>query len=359
MKFFPWRTIISRFLSGKFLRAFGLVLFIVSAVILSISFVEELGRADTGGSAFIQAAAKLLEWMPLFLPLVIFMSVLLMTYQLLRSSEMVIITGAGLSPLRITRPLALTAALVGLFASMAINPVSISLNRTISGANSSHMNMVDGKIWLSEDGKDSRMIMSAKGIQIKNDAAAFIDATIINQKKGSSAATRIEAPLISLRDGEFQAVEAAAVYGEDGIPKIARNWKMPSLITAQNVKERYLKPAEIPFWKLPSFIASQGLMGINSRPHLVQFFSLLFMPLTLASMVALGMAFSQTKSRRFFSFGKKFTLGILASFILYFVINLFSNLGAAGFLPPFAAVLLPPMIIAFFSLTYIISFNKK
>ncbi|MDR0319471.1 MAG: LptF/LptG family permease [Rickettsiales bacterium] len=354
-----WRTIISRLLSGKFMKSLGLVLLIVSAVILSISFVEELGRAETAGGAFAAAISKLLEWTPLFLPLVVFLAVLLMTYQLIRSSEMVIIQSAGLSPLRIMRPVALSAAVVGIFATTVLNPLSISFSRHISGASSAYTNTVDGKIWLTENTGESRTIVRASRLDIWQDTAGFTDATVIVQKKGSTEVSRAQIPTLLLSDGEFSSGgDLVAVYGMDGMPR-AEKFRIPSNITLQNLRERYMKPAEISFWDLPEFVQSLSKMGMNNRPHLVQLLSLLFMPLTLMAMVALGMAFSQTRARRFHSFGLKISMGILVSFILYFTINLFGSMGSAGMLPPWVAVAMPPLAIAFFSLTYILSFNKN
>ncbi|MDR0449323.1 MAG: LptF/LptG family permease [Rickettsiales bacterium] len=356
---FPFGTIISRFLSAKFIKSLGLVLFIVCAVILSISFVEELGGSDTAWRAFANALAKLLEWMPLFLPLTIFMAVLLMTYQLIRSSEMIIIQSAGLSPLRIMRPVALSAMMVGVLATTILNPLSINFSRHLAGAGSHATHTIDGKIWLSENLADSRVLLRAARVEINRDSAAFPDSTLWIQVNGSRDLVRIESPEILLEDGEFSGGKNAVIYGMDGVPTAAREWRIKSNITLQNLRERYMKPAEISFWDLPEFIRSLDRMGMNNRPHIVQLWSLLFMPLSLAAMVALGMAFSQTRERRFHSFGLKISMGVLVSFILYFTINLFGSLGSAGMLPAWVAVAMPPLAIAFFSLTYIVSFNKN
>ena len=65
----------------------------------------------------------------------------------------------------------------------------------------------------------------------------------------------------------------------------------------------------------------------------------------MIAMTSLGIAFSQTRQRRNFSFGAKFGLGILTCFILYFLTNIFTTLGANGTLPPLLAIIAPPIII--------------
>ncbi|MCL2629143.1 MAG: LptF/LptG family permease [Alphaproteobacteria bacterium] len=350
------RTIISRFLSRKFLKSLALVLFLVCSVIFSITFVEELARVEVN-DALASSLSKLLEWIPLFLPLTVFMAVLLMTYQLIRSSEMIILQSAGLSPLRILRPIALSAMVIGILATAVLNPLSINFNRHIHGI-AGRTNMVDGRIWLVENAEDSKTIIRSDRMDINNEAAYFANATVLVQSMDGRELLRVETPVLTLREGGLSATRAT-LFNKDGVPKETRNWNIPSKVTIRNLEERYLKASEISFWDLPEFIQSLDRMGMNNRPHIVQLLGLVFMPLTLMSMVALGMAFSQTKSRRFHSFGLKISMGVLASFILYFTLNLFANIGSAGLIPAWVAVAMPPLAIAFLSLTFIVSFNRN
>ncbi|MBR6363940.1 MAG: LptF/LptG family permease [Alphaproteobacteria bacterium] len=74
-------------------------------------------------------------------------------------------------------------------------------------------------------------------------------------------------------------------------------------------------------------------------------------------MATLGIAFSQTRQRRNHTFGKKFSLGILTCFVLYFLLNIFSALGANGTLPPLLAIIAPPLIIIAASGVFIAGFD--
>ena len=75
------------------------------------------------------------------------------------------------------------------------------------------------------------------------------------------------------------------------------------------------------------------------------------------AMVMLGIAFSQTKQRRNYSFGVKFSLGILTCFALYFTVNLFKALGTTGTLPPIIAIVAPQIIIIAGACVFITSFD--
>ena len=136
----------------------------------------------------------------------------------------------------------------------------------------------------------------------------------------------------------------ATILNQDGTITTGA-WQTNTLLTPQTVLDRYLQPNQISFWELPSFIKKLQSIGAPVRGHLVQLWTLLFLPLTMIAMATLGVAFSQTKQRRNYSFGIKFSLGIITCFALYFLINLFNALGATGTLPPMLSIIAPPLII--------------
>ena len=86
-------------------------------------------------------------------------------------------------------------------------------------------------------------------------------------------------------------------------------------------------------------------IGVPVRGHRVQLWTLLFLPLTMIAMATLGVAFSQTKQRRNYSFGIKFSLGVIICFAVYFLTNMFNAMGATGALPPILSIIAPPLII--------------
>ena len=98
-------------------------------------------------------------------------------------------------------------------------------------------------------------------------------------------------------------------------------------------------------------------VGVSVRGHMVQFWTLLFLPLTMIAMATLGVAFSQTHQRRNYSFGLKFGIGIITCFAVYFLTNMFNALGSTGALPPLLAIVAPPLIIIAGAGTFIASFD--
>ncbi|MDR1207624.1 MAG: LptF/LptG family permease [Rickettsiales bacterium] len=346
--------ILTWFLMRKFLSSFLLVLLVVAGIIFIITFVEKLPGEPNAASALSISFALLLEYVPLMLPLVIFIGTLLASYNLTRSSEGVIISSAGRSPYQAMQPFLIMAAIIGIIATCIINPISVRMNTKSIGP--SNIDLVDGAIWLREISQDGTFTMRGKGIRRDGDKLVFSNASAFIQDSKSRFKERIESKEIVLGAGEFSAI-SATVYDASGVPKARTRFDIKTLMTPETVLERHLKPDQVSFWKLSGFIKSLTEMGLNTRGHFIQFWTLLFLPLTLVAMVVLGAAFSQTNERRNFSFGMKFAVGMLACFILYFIINVFTALGVSGALPTVLAVLAPPLIILSAAAIAIVSFD--
>lgn len=347
--------ILTIFLSKRFLSGLGLVLLIISGIIFAITFIEKLPRE---GNALIAANVSffsLLEYIPIFLPIAVFMGTLLTSYNLTKSSESVIISGAGLSPWQKMKPFLITACFIGIFTTGVINPYAVKKNST--NIDIDNFNLSDNAIWIRESGKDGSFIMRAEGVkQSKNGNLVFSGVTVLLQDINSKFLQRVETKELIMSNGEISA-KSARTFGINGMPSQTENWSHLSQATPKNFLEKHLKPDQVSFWQLPKMIRNMQQMGLPIRAHLTQFWTLLFLPLTLIAMTTLGTAFSQTRERRNFSFGMKFSMGILVCFVLYFVMNVFSALGTSGALPTILAAGLPPLIITTFAAMWIVSFE--
>jgi lipopolysaccharide export system permease protein len=343
------------FLARRFLSGFGLVMLIISGIIFAITFVEKLPGCESALEAANISFVYLLSYIPIFLPIVVFMGTLLTSYNLAKSSESVIISGSGMSPWQKMKPFLSTAFLIGLFATFVINPYSVGKSSSNIGIES--FKLSDNAIWLRDVGPDGTFIMRAQGVsRSKSGDLEFSNISAFINDENSKFQSRIEAKTLTMtNDGLY--IKSAKAFGSDGIPRELKNWSRKSKTTVANFLEKHLKPNQVSFWHLPKMIENMKKMGLPIRGHLIQFWTLLFLPLTLIAMTTLGTAFSQTRERRNLSFGAKFGVGILVCFALYFVLNVFGALGTSGVLPTILAVGLPPLIITAFAATWIVSFE--
>lgn len=345
--------ILNRFLFRRFLSGVGLVMLIVCGIILAVTFVERLPSNPNALAAIIDAWTRLMEYVPLFLPMAIFMGTLFASYNLTKSSENIIISGAGLSPYQMARPFLFGAALIGIFATAVINPYAVHL--TTREITTDHLKLVDGAIWLRESGENGYITLRAETIGRDGNNLVFNNATAFVQNPEFKLTERVTAKHITLSDNGMDS-NAAQIWtgvGED----VQKSWHADTNLTPRTVLDRYLQPDQISFWELPAFIHKMESVGIPVRSHWVQFWTLLFLPLSMIAMATLGIAFSQTRQRRNYSFGFKFSIGIVTCFASYFTINMFNALGATGVLPPVLAIIAPPLIIIAGAGVFIASFD--
>jgi len=346
--------ILFRFLFRRFFSGVALVLLVVCGIIFAVTFVERLPSNPDALATLTDTWCRLIEYIPLFLPLAVFMGTLVASYNLTRSSESVIISGAGLSPYQMSRPFLIGAFLIGAFATMVLNPYAVTL--TSKNITEEHLKLVDDKIWLREASDMGYITMVAESMKKNNQDLVFKNAELFVQDSEFHLTERVTTKEITLSDDGFCS-NRAEIFNVSGKKKTDA-WKIKTLITPQTVLDRYLQPNQISFWKLPSFITKMTKIGAPVRGHLIQLWTLLFLPLTMIAMATLGIAFSQTKQRRNYSFGLKFGIGILTCFVLYFLTNLFSSLGASGALPSLLAIIAPPLIIIAASGVFIATFDS-
>ena len=346
--------VLTLFLMRRFFTSFLLVMLTVCGVIFAVTFVERLSSNPNALATLTDAWVRLLEYVPMFLPLAVFMGTLVAFYNLTKSSELIIASGAGLSPFQIARPFLIGAFLIGIFAATIVNPYSVNL--TTRNLTNHQLKLIDNAIWLRESGENGYLTARASGMSIsKNHNIIFEDITILLQDTDFKLKERISAQKATLSGDGFD-VENANIINEDGITQKGSR-KIDTKLTPQTVLDRYLQPDQISFWELPAFIHKMNAIGVSTRGHLVQFWTLLFLPLTMMAMTVLGIAFSQTKQRRNYSFGVKFSLGIITCFALYFIVNIFNALGNTGTLPPIIAIVAPQIIIITGACTFITYFD--
>ncbi len=334
-------SILFRFLLRRFFGGIGIILLIVCGIIYAVTFVERLPSNPDTISAITDAWVRLLEYIPMFLPLTVFMGTLLAMYNLTKSSEAIIISSAGRSPYQIARPFLLGAFLVGIFATTVINPYFVSISA--KNITDQELQLVDNTIWIREEADNHFLTMSAHDMHKTNETLIFGDATIFIQDNNFKLLNRVETQSATLSNDGI-AAQNATIWDTRGNTTNGK-WEIKTKLTPKTVLERYLQPNQISFWELPGFIHKMSAIGVPMRGHLVQFWTLLFLPLTMVAMATLGIAFSQTRQRRNFNFGLKFSLGIITCFLMYFLINTFNALGATGALPPILAIIAPPIII--------------
>lgn len=346
--------VLTLFMLRRFFASFLLVMLTVCGIIFAVTFVERLSSNPDAISTLADSWVRLLEYVPMFLPLAVFMGTLVAFYNLTKSSELIIISGGGLSPFQIARPFLFGAFIIGIFAACVINPYSVNL--TTKNLTNNQLKLVDNAVWLREISPNRFLTTRAEGLRVAHNKDIIFDNIIVLLQDDNFRLTeRISANSAILSENGLN-IENAEITTPDGIIKKEPR-HIDTQLTPSTVLDRYLQPDQISFWKLPKFMKKMNDIGVPTRGHLVQFWTLFFLPLNMMAMVSLGIAFSQTRQRRNYTFGLKFSLGVLTCFALYFTVNLFNALGNTGTLPPLVAIIAPQIIIIAGSCMFITSFD--
>ncbi|MBR6685549.1 MAG: LptF/LptG family permease, partial [Alphaproteobacteria bacterium] len=244
-------NILNRFLLRRFFMGVGLVMLVVCGIIFAVTFVERLPSNPTAVAALYESWVRLLEYMPMFLPMAVFMGTLLTSYNLTKSSENIIVSSAGLSPYQSSRPFLIGAFLIGAFATMIINPYSVSLST--KNITTDHLQLIDNAIWLRESSDSGFITLNAKSIHKSGADLIFENATVYTQTPDFKLVNRIQSDQIRLSDSGLSATDAT-IWTQDGNTHQS-DWHTPTLLTPQTVLDRYLQPDQISFWQLPKFIS--------------------------------------------------------------------------------------------------------
>ena len=149
-------NVLTLFLLRRFFASFFLVTLTVCGVIFTVTFVERLSANPDTISTLMDTWIRLLAYFPMFLPLAVFMGTLVAFYNLTKSSELIIISGTGLSPFQIAKPFVIGAILIGVFASTVVNPYSVRL--TTSNLTDNQLKLIDNAVWLRESSNDGFLI---------------------------------------------------------------------------------------------------------------------------------------------------------------------------------------------------------
>ncbi|MDR3208641.1 MAG: LptF/LptG family permease [Rickettsiales bacterium] len=337
--------IITKFLARRFANSLLLSLVVICGIIFATSFMQEIS-GSTIGEALDSSFSHFLELFPMFLPLTVFIGTLLTFYRLLLSSELVIVQSAGLSTFKIMRPMLAVSALFGIITATIINPLSTRYNAR--ELRDSKIERIDNAVFVRERTAGGSIIIRANNMAAAGaDELRFADATIIRQNDRHQITERTDAPSITLRNGTISAKNALILDYKGRKQK--RDFSERTGLDPESIIRQYLKPGQASFWELPRLIGALEKMDIPANAHILQFLSLLFLPISLVSMTVLGVMFSQTKERRRFSFAKHFGFGIITCFITYFMVQVFNAIGISGAMHPLLAIFFPPTIVIFFA----------
>ncbi|WP_300554120.1 LptF/LptG family permease [Maricaulis sp.] len=358
-------SILQRYMLTQTLAGLGVATAIISSVILLVDFVEQTRdistRVDISALELIRLtsfrAPSLIETT---LPFILLFGVLTSLFRLNRQSEIVVMRGSGVSAWRILAAPMVLSVVIGLFGAMVLNPLGAAGNAVFERERDILMNVERDQdsvqpVWLREANVDGYTVIVAE--DLRENQQLLIETAFLYFDVGPdgvpSMSRRIDAPTASLHDGYWDMEEAVERVPEAAATNLGRV-TIPTGINRQALFERARSPDGVSFWDFPALIASAREAGLATERYELRFHSLMALPLTLLAATLIAAAATMRLHRLGGAAGFA-AAGGLAGFIMFFLQELLSSVGAAGSLPPATAAWSAPAITALLALTYIAS----
>jgi lipopolysaccharide export system permease protein len=355
-------TLLSRYVAMRFLTAILGTFLMCSLLIFMIDFVELLRQAGKYGSV----PAWLLAWMTLlrlpaytefllsFAVLVGSISALLL---LARKSELTVMRAGGMSVWQFIRPGLIVSFALGVFAVAVYNPLAAAardeaenLFAEAFGRDANLLRATSGDSWLRQDGRDGNSVLSAaaatnQGLSLKGVTAYVFD-------KDGKFSERIDAQSAELEDGYWR-LEKASVAAVGRAPENYDTYLLSTYLTPERAQDALGTVISVSFWDLPGLIEVAEKAGLSTDKLRIQYEMLLCRPFLCLAMVLLA----ATVSLRSFRSGGIQTMvltGMVGGLGFFLLAEVSRQIGAAGLVPPWAAVWLPVMLVMMISLTVLL-----
>jgi lipopolysaccharide export system permease protein len=264
-----------------------------------------------------------------------------------RRLELVIARSAGISAWQFVAPALIAALLFGAVATTIYNPVSAMLHERSKRLEAQMLGELPSALqanvngfWVRQKSDEGAAIINAKSSREQGSALGAV--TVYTFDADGHFQQRIEAKSASLQDGYWQ-LDEARIYASGTPPALEDNYRLPTNLTIEQVRESFATPETVPFWQLPSYIDKAERAGLAAAGYRLQYNELLSRPFLLVAMVLLAAAVSM----RFFRFGgvqKMVLSGISAGFLLFVLAKITEDMSKAELLSPVAAAWNPVVV---------------
>ncbi len=344
------------YLARRLLGSFGLIAAVFLGVLYLFEMVELL-RRFAGSAPMAQLA-----WMGILrvprtlhqiLPLIMILASMALFLALARSSELVVIRGAGRSALRMLAEPFAAAVILGLLAVAVLNPVAALASRIYQNQVQAlqdpdgimQMGVADGVIWLRQSDPQGQTVIRAE--RAGPDGLSFQGVTFLGFERDTGRPlTRIQADSARLGNGEWRLSQATSWQLDRPNPEVAAerldSLTLPTDLTPERLRDSFARPGLVSVWGLPELVGVLESAGLSARSQRAELQSELALPLMLAAMMLIGAALCLHHSRTGQT-GMRGLITVLAGFALFFLRNFALVLGENGQVALWLAVWTPPL----------------
>ena len=347
--------ILHRYFARRFAWTFMATFGAFFLLMILIDLVEQLRRfgSEAPFSELLQLSLlNLPQGIYRILPLIMVLATVAMFLGLARSSEMVVTRAAGRSALRALMAPLIVTLIIGAITIGIFNPIVAATSKefeareaALRSGGPSVLSISDGGLWLRQGSDIRQTVIRADRSNL--DGTRLEGVSFITFAPEGGPVRRIEAKTATLTPGGWDLTYAKAWPLDAG--RVAERWatthqtlRIPSTLTADQIRDSFGVPSSIPIWELPSFIDRLEVAGFSATRHEVWLQMELALPAFLLAMVLIGAGFTM-RHQRGGRTGIMVLSAILICFALFFLRNFAQILGENGQIPALLAAWAPPV----------------
>ena len=343
---------ISKYIAREFLLSLLLVVSIISSVVVLVDSVELIRRSYGKGLLIFKILAIVLLRLPNIiqeiLPFICFISSMICYYKLSKNSELVVLRSSGVSAWHFISPAVLSSILVGAFNTIALSPITSNMfiqseimEDKILRSNSTVASAFSSGIWLKDHVPElGNIIINAS--YISGNSSELRNVTFYFYGDDFTFIKRVDSD-IALLDGNTWKLINAKVSSKNNIAKKSGSLDIKTNINIEKLQDSFSKPSNLSFWRLPEFIGNMQKAGLSASRHIQYYYHLMVLPILIGSMTMLASCFVIKINNRSQNH-VEILLGILSSFIVYFMTQLIYTMGLSGNLPIILSVTSPTIL---------------
>lgn len=354
--------VLSRYIAKQTLKGVLVAFVIVTSIIMLVDFVE--GSRNIGADAdlnpiqvFTLTALKTPFLIEQTIPFVILFGVMGALYGMNKRSELIVMRASGLSAWRFLRPTVLVVFLLGVFWTIAVNPISAKSMAKHDELKSVYQgetrNFLNESIWLREGTRYEQTIIFAPSYDLMKRQLNNPEFTVskADPDGGQAFSHRFDAKQAVLAQGYWKLTDVIESW-PNGRQETSISISIPTTITPEQMQESRSSIGNSPVWELPEEIEALDQAGFSTKGLELQYHKLLSLPLTLIAMSMIAAVVSMRLTREGGTL--KFMLtGAIIGFGVFFIENTIKAFGEAGSISAVYAVWLIPVFVLASGLAYL------
>lgn len=297
------------------------------------------------------------------IPIIIFFSCILTNVRLIRTSEYTILKSSGVTNKSLFISPSIFFLVISILFVLTINPLVAIFHSKYEELNYAYIKQTDkfasiskNGVWLKQDNDEKNVSSILNSKNIEKEGEILNNFMILEYNQKGSFTGRLDGRKAKLENGYWILYDVTE-YPRYSDSKFHSELIYKTTIKYQDISNSLISPDNISIYQLNEFIKLIEKLGYSAIDHKLQYYSLLFLPLLVLSLVFLGNSLTLKINHNDKIFGL-LTISICTIFIYYFLSNLFNALSMSSQLNPLISKISVPVILSIMS-SLIIFLPKK